>query len=112
MIDKIQELKEYIIEISQDKRYLADLNMPEVAENYEQYANEFNCAVELLGKTIAGDDRIAIQCALTRVRIASLNLSNIYQDVIDDVVLINKSDSWPTIPEGYKIPGHFNYPKK
>ncbi|MFP2469251.1 hypothetical protein ACLEUK_14185 [Pseudescherichia vulneris] len=112
MIDSIKELEHDLTGIFPDKKRLADLNISDVAGNYECYVNDFKLAVKLLGETIENDDKIAIQCALTRVRIASLNLSNIYQDVIDDVLLINKSDSWPAIPEGYQIPEHYNYPKK
>lgn len=112
MIDSIKKLEHDLTSALINKNNQSDLNISDVAENYERYIRDFKLAVELLGKTVEEDDKIAIQCALTRVRIASLNLSNIYQDIIDDVVLINKSDSWPAIPENYQIPEHYNYPKK
>lgn len=112
MIDSIKKLEHDLTSALINKNNQSDLNISDVAENYERYISDFKLAVELLGKTVEEDDKIAIQCALTRVRIASLNLSNIYQDIIDDVVLVNKSDSWPAIPDGYQIPEHYNYPKK
>ncbi|MFP1727459.1 hypothetical protein [Lonsdalea quercina] len=112
MIDSVKKLKHVLTSASINKNNQSDLNISDVAENYERYISDFKLAVELLGKTVEENDKIAIQCALTRVRISSLNLSNIYQDIIDDVALINKSDSWPAIPDGYQIPEHYNYPKK
>lgn len=112
MIDVMKKLKSDLIAISPEQKNLADLNILDVVESYERYTREFKQAVELLGETVKEDDKVAIQCALTRVRIASLNLSNSYQDIIDDVVLINKSELWPAIPDGYQIPEHYNYLKK
>lgn len=112
MIDSMKKLKHDLVNIFPNKKGQSDLNILDVAENYERYVGDFKLAVELLRKTVEEDDKIAMQCALTRVRIASLNLSNSYQDIIDDVVLINKSDLWPVIPEGYQIPECYNYPKK
>ena len=112
MIDALKKLERNLVAIPPKGNEIAELNISDAAENYEGYVDDFKAAIELLGKTIAEDDVIAIQCALTRVRIASLNLSNIYQDIVDDVVLINKSDLWPAIPDGYQIPEHYNYPKK
>lgn len=112
MIDSIKKLQCNLTSIFPDEGSKVDLNISDVVEAYDRYVSDFKLAVELLGKTIEEDDKIAIQCALTRVRMASLNLSNAYQDIIDDVVLINKSDLWPSIPEGYQIPECYNYPKK
>lgn len=112
MIVSIKKLEHDLTCSLINKNNQSDLNISDVAENYERYTRDFKLAVELLGKTVEEDDKIAIQCALTRVRIASLNLSNIYQDIINDVALINKSDSWPAISDGYQIPEHYNYPKK
>ncbi|MGL4764424.1 MAG: hypothetical protein ACRC2N_05280 [Aeromonas sp.] len=112
MIDFIKKLKQNLITILPEHENLVVLNIPDMVENYERYINEFESAVELLSKTIENNDKVAIQCALTRVRIASLNLSNCYHDVVDDVVLINKSESWPAIPNDYKIPEHYNYSKE
>ncbi|KNC21322.1 hypothetical protein FF38_03677, partial [Lucilia cuprina] len=78
--------------------------------NYESALKDFETALELLNKTVNKNDLIAIQCALTRIRIASLNLTNIYQDIIDDVILINQQKSWPDIPLDYKIPECYQYP--
>ncbi|WP_350307657.1 MULTISPECIES: hypothetical protein [Photorhabdus] len=84
----------------------------DIIEKYKEYIYDLEQATMLLNKTIEDNDQIAIQCALTRIRIASLNLSNLYEDIIDDVVLINNQDSWPEIPEDYKIPEHYDYPSK
>ncbi|MDU6926841.1 hypothetical protein ACP26C_00890 [Franconibacter helveticus 513] len=110
MIDILKELKCCFTMISPDKNTQEELNIFYSSENYDGYANEFKSAVKLLSQTIEKNDKIAIQCALTRVRIASLNLSNLYQDIIDDAILINKHDSWPDIPEGYRLPE--SYTKK
>ncbi|WP_313758265.1 hypothetical protein [Atlantibacter hermannii] len=108
MIDILEELKCCFTMISPDKNMQEKLNIFYLYENYDSYADEFKSAVETLRNTIEENDKIAIQCALTRIRIASLNLSNLYQDIIDDAILINKHDSWPDIPESYKLPESYS----
>lgn len=108
MIDILEELKCCFTMISPDKNTQEKLSISYSYENYDDYANEFKLAVTLLSQTIEKNDKIAIQCALTRVRVASLNLSNLYLDIIDDAILINKHDSWPDIPEGYRLPDSYS----
>ena len=112
MIDSISNLKRNLATIVSDKNEFSELNISYVNKNHKKYTNEFMMAVDFLSKAIDENDLISVQCALTRVKIASLNLSNNYQDVIDDIVLINKLDLWPMIPEDYQIPEHYNYPEK
>jgi hypothetical protein len=101
----LMELNSSLSEIASEQD---ELNIGYVSDNYDRYTEEFKVAVRLLHETVGENDKIAIQCALTRVRIASLNLSNVYQDIIDDVMLINKYESWPAIPDGYKLPEKYN----
>lgn len=112
MTEILEDLSRSLLAITPEKSILDDLNINDVNDNYDKYETEFKMAVELLHKTVDKKDKVAIQCALTRIRIASLNLSNVYQDIIDDVTLINDHKSWPAIPEGYKIPEEYNVPQK
>ncbi|CCW30105.1 hypothetical protein ABLA30_03330 [Xenorhabdus nematophila] len=109
MIDTLEKLRSSLIAISFEEEIKSQMNIDaDLSENYEGYLVDFANSVELLSKTVSANDQISTQCALTRVRMASLNLVNFYQDVIDDVVLINQQDSWPEIPEGYKLPEYYN----
>ncbi|WP_387467498.1 hypothetical protein ACSLVK_19040 [Photorhabdus tasmaniensis] len=113
MMETMNKLSYCLNLLSLRKNIQAELNInSDIIEKYEEYIYDFEQATALLNRTIEENDPIAIQCALTRVRIASLNLSNLYGDLIDDVVLINSQDSWPKIPEDYKIPDHYNYPSQ
>ncbi|MBF7995934.1 hypothetical protein [Rahnella laticis] len=113
MIETLNKLRRDLNSILSEPTSQVEMNITsDIVENYEGYVNGFKRAVELLDRTICENDPLAIQCALTRVRIASLNLSNLYQDIIDDVVLINKQDSWPAIPDDYKMPEIYNYPSE
>ncbi|MBD2815649.1 hypothetical protein ID850_12915 [Xenorhabdus sp. Flor] len=109
MIDTLEKLRSSLIAISFEEKIKSQMSIDsDLIENYEGYLVDFANSVELLSKTVSANDQISIQCALTRVRMASLNLVNLYQDVIDDVVLINQQDSWPKIPEGYRLPEHYS----
>ncbi|MCS4270618.1 MULTISPECIES: hypothetical protein [Raoultella] len=99
----INDLTRSLLGIAPEENILDALNISDVSNNFERYVAEFNMAVALLNRTVEKEDKVAIQCALTRVRIASLNLSNAYQDIIDDVILINKHESWPKIPDDYQL---------
>ena len=112
MINTLKMLENDLTNSLSDKKSQSTLNISDVVENYEGYIRDFKSAVALLSKAIKADDKITIQCALTRVRISSLNLSNSYQDIIDDVMLINSHDSWTEIPDDYQIPEHYDYPSK
>ncbi|MDF7667822.1 hypothetical protein PT273_08220 [Orbaceae bacterium ESL0727] len=108
MIKILDRLKCDLINILPNKEKQIDLNIFDLIETHEKYINEFKQAILLLDKTIENNDEIAIQCALTRVRLAALNLSNDYQDIIDDVILVNQDKSWKSIPEDYKLPEIYN----
>ncbi|YCH31509.1 hypothetical protein M1D48_05515 [Erwinia sp. D4-22] len=111
MMSSLSRLKCSLLTLWAEKNIVTGINIEsDVVENYENYAVDFFKAIKLLEKTIKEKDQVAIRCALTRVRIASLNMSNLYQDIIDDVVMINQQDSWPEIPEGYKLPDRYNDP--
>jgi len=110
MIETLNRLKGSLNSIFSETDVQVEMNInSDIIENYEDYVIDFKRAVKLLDKTICDNDPLAIQCALTRVRIASLNLSNIYQDIIDDVVLVNQQDLWPALPDNYKMPERYNH---
>lgn len=112
MMSSLNKLKYSLLNVVVDQKIQSNINIEsEVVENYEDYVADFLNATELLEKTIKAKDKIAIRCALTRVRMASLNMSNLYQDIVDDVIMINQQDTWPEIPEGYKLPEHYNKPQ-
>ncbi|WP_448310741.1 hypothetical protein [Pantoea sp. PGP6] len=111
MMSTLSRLKSSLLTLWAEKKVASGINIESgVVENYENYVADFFKATKLLEKTIKEKDQVAIRCALTRVRMASLNMSNLYQDIIDDVVTINQQESWPEIPEGYKLPDRYSEP--
>lgn len=108
MIEILDKLKCDLISIFPDKEKQSVLNIFDLIKTHEKYINDFKRAVLLLDKTIEDNDSIATQCALTRVRIAALNLSNNYQDIVDDIILVNQDQSWTSIPQDYKLPEVYN----
>ncbi|NIF47134.1 hypothetical protein F3J28_05075 [Enterobacter sp. Ap-1006] len=109
MMSSLNRLKCSLLTLMVEKKIASSINIEsDVVGNYEKYSADFLNATKLLEETIKEKDQVAIRCALTRVRIASLNMSNLYQDIIDDVVMINQQDSWPEIPEGYKLPARYS----
>lgn len=111
MMSPLKRLKCSLLTLWVEKKIASSINIEsDFVENYEAYATDFLNATKLLEKTIKEQDQVAIRCALTRLRMASLNMSNLYQDIIDDVVMINQQDSWPEIPEGYKLPDRYSDP--
>lgn len=57
---------------------------------------------------------IAVQVVMIISRVHSINLFNFSNGIYGDIEMIgwNESYSWPEIPKGYQVPGHYNYPKK
>ena len=84
-----------------------------------QQCASFYRGLELLGnakkfleQAKLNDDKAAIQAALVYIRVYSMNLSSFFDSFKEDADTLLKASDWPDIPEGYKIPAHYNYPIK
>ncbi|MCW7762534.1 hypothetical protein OPS06_11770 [Photorhabdus sp. JAR] len=64
-------------------------------------------------KALDQNDMVAVQTALVIARIYAMNLRNFFDGIFEDIEMIGWTDRyhWPKIPEDYKIPDHYNYPK-
>ena len=108
MIESIMILEKLLLRTSFESGIAEGLNVSDVARRYEGYLEDFRLAVALFRGTVEVDDKVAMQCALTRVRVSALNISGLYQDLIDDVLLVNGQKTWPSIPEGYVLPARYS----
>ncbi len=71
-----------------------------------------NNAKDLLEKANSNDDKVTLQVALVFIRVYSMNLSSFFDAFKEDADTLLESTDWPSIPEDYKIPSHYNYPIK
>ncbi|WP_159567149.1 hypothetical protein [Budvicia diplopodorum] len=70
--------------------------------------------LDLLTNAIQENDLDTAKYALVMARIFSLNLSNFFLNIFEDIEKVGWSEEFklPTLPEGYQIPERYNYPKK
>ncbi|CRY56856.1 MULTISPECIES: DUF6853 family protein [Yersinia] len=68
----------------------------------------------VLRKALDEKDMVTVQATLVMSRIYSMNLRNFFNDIYDDIEIIGWTDryNWPEIPEGYRIPEHYNNSKE
>lgn len=82
-----------------DKRLQEDLAKLEIELN-------------LLTDAIQRKDMITAKCALVMARVISLDLSNFFLNLFEDIEKVGWGEQCelPSIPEDYVIPDHYNYP--
>ncbi|WP_233238268.1 hypothetical protein [Bordetella sp. LUAb4] len=68
-------------------------------------------AAGLLNASLGGKDLIVAQCALLRVQLYAMQISNSFLNIGDDIekIFLTKEIKLPDIPEGYQIPDSYNY---
>ncbi|MFJ3260832.1 hypothetical protein ACIPK7_11315 [Pseudomonas sp. NPDC086581] len=85
-----------------------------IDEELSKYLANFKIELELLSKAVGENDLITAKCALVMMRLYSLNLSNLFLDIFEDIERVgwSKEGALPNVPEGYQIPDSYNYKKK
>ncbi|SEK76095.1 hypothetical protein SAMN04487787_103407 [Kosakonia sacchari] len=83
----------------------------------KELSNELNnlqIELELLTNALHEKDLVTVKCALVMARLYSLNLSNLFLGIFEDIEKVGWSEEFklPNVPDGYQIPEHYNYPKK
>jgi hypothetical protein len=68
-------------------------------------------SMRLFKRSMELNDLVTAQCALIRARAISMDLSNFFGSIAEDVERIAWTGGfvWPEIPDGYKIPDHYKY---
>lgn len=68
--------------------------------------------LRLLNDSLNNHDLITAKCALIYIRIKTLDLSNFFLNIYEDIEKVGwRNDSkLPDIPDGYKIPECYQYP--
>lgn len=84
-----------------------------IDEELSREVGNLKIELDLLGKAVSGNDMVAAKYALVMARLCSLNLSNLFLDIFDDVEKVGWSEggSLPNVPDGYQVPEHYNYKK-
>lgn len=118
-INKIKNAIRVLASLSGDKANFIDNNW---SINYkldldEELGNELtNLQVELdlLTNALQEKDLVTAKCALVMIRIISLNLSNFFLNIFEDIEKVGWSEEskLPKISENYQIPENYNYPRK
>lgn len=82
-----------------------------IDEELSKEVGNLKVELDLLSKAISEKDMVAAKFALVMVRLCSLNLSNLFLDIFDDVEKVGWSEggSLPGVPDGYQVPEHYNY---
>lgn len=76
--------------------------------------NNLHIELDLLTNALYEKDLVTVKCALVMARLYSLNLSNLFLNIFEDIEKIGWSEEFklPNVPDDYQIPEHYNYPKK
>lgn len=76
--------------------------------------NNLKIELDLLMSAVQNKDFVTAKCALVMARLFSLNLSNFFLNIFEDIEKVGWSEqnNLPGVPEDYQIPEHYNYPKK
>lgn len=88
-----------------------DLN---IDEELSKELASLEVELELLSKAMNENDLVTVKCALVMIRLYSLNLSNLFLDIFEDIEKVGWSEevSLPNVPEGYQVPERYNYKRK
>ncbi|CAQ82545.1 MULTISPECIES: hypothetical protein [Photorhabdus] len=68
--------------------------------------------LNLLTDAVQRKDMVTAKCALVMARVISLDLSNFFLNIFEDIEKVGWGElcELPSIPENYVIPEHYNYP--
>ncbi|WP_118985764.1 hypothetical protein [Photorhabdus sp. CRCIA-P01] len=120
-ISSLNELKEALVRLARicniPKRELYDEGNTDYTLNLDEELNlSINRLLDdfsLLQKALDQEDMIAVQAALNRARANSMDLSNFFENICEDIEMIGWTDryNWPKTPKDYEIPDHYNYPE-
>lgn len=118
-LNKIKGLIELLSSLSgADNRFSPDnwsidyeLNLD---EELKKELDSLQVELNLLQDSLKENDLVTAKCALTMVRMHSLNLSGFFMNIFEDIEKVGWSEKTkiPIIPDGYEIPKHYNYHKK
>lgn len=98
ILEKVESHDAYRMNIEED-----------FSEKYEKILKEFEKAASFLEKSKNNKDELAFQCALTRVRISSMRICSLYEDIYEDIENLFSYGEWEKIPENYKIPKEYYF---
>ncbi|MGP2518171.1 hypothetical protein [Yersinia sp. 2545 StPb PI] len=79
-------------------------------KKFEKYLDLLQTQGKLLALAKSKDDELAMQSALLRLRTYAMSLSGFFDAIVEDTEIILRLDTWPEIPEGYKLPEYYSDP--
>lgn len=77
---------------------------------FEKYLDLLRAQAMLLALAKNQGDELAMQSALLRLRTHAMSLSGFFNAIVEDAEIILRLETWPELPEGYKLPEYYNAP--
>ncbi len=82
-----------------------------IDEKFQNNMIRLQNAISLLRKARIAKDDLAVRAALAYIKIFTMGLSNFFNDIKDDTLLLSKALRTSDMPDDYKVPGHYNFPR-
>ncbi|MEI7377458.1 MULTISPECIES: hypothetical protein [Dickeya] len=79
-------------------------------DRFEKYLDLLRAQEMLLTLAKNRGDEFAMQSALLRLRTHAMSLSSFFNAIVEDAEIILRLETWPELPEGYKLPEYYNVP--
>ncbi len=118
-INRIKSVIQNLAELVEDKTVTIsdDWSIDYKLDLDKELSNELNnlhIELDLLTNALQEKDLVTVKCALVMARLYTLNLSNLFLNMFEDIEKIGWSEEFklPNVPDDYQIPEHYNYPKK
>jgi hypothetical protein len=86
--------------------YLVDLD-----EKFQNNMIRLQNAISLLRKARIAKDDMAVRAALVYIKIFTMGLSNFFDNIKDDTLLLSKALRSSDMPDDYQVPEHYNFPR-
>jgi hypothetical protein len=82
-------------------------------EEFIGILSNFQKEIKLLNQAITNNDLLTSIRAIVRAKVYSQLLADFFEKINDDIFQLGwgdeLKDKWPDIPEGYKVPAHYDY---
>jgi|SRR5476649_264910 len=118
-INKIKKAIQTLVELSENKANFSDDDWSidhqlDLDDSLRDGLAKLQIELNLLMDAVQQKDLITAKCALVTARVISLDLSNFFLNIFEDIEKVgwSKELNLPSIPEGYQIPEHYTYPHR
>ncbi|WP_392551399.1 hypothetical protein RHO14_07855 [Orbus wheelerorum] len=82
-------------------------------EKFKSTLEKLDENIKLLHQSLEQKDMLVAKVAIVRAKVYSHDLMNFFENINDDIDQLGwgdeLKDKWPTIPEDYRVPDHYDY---